>query len=161
VALSTGTIMSASANLASLGIVLPPPPAPVGNFTPAVRTGNLLFLSGLAPSDANGKPIVGKVGTDFTAEEAQGFARLVGLSLLAVIQAELGDLDRVTRIVKLLGMVNATADFTRHPFVIDGCSNLFSQVFPHLGRHARSSVGVASLPFGIPVEIEAVVEFRD
>ncbi|MCX5494026.1 RidA family protein [Kaistia dalseonensis] len=153
--------MSISERLASLAIVLPRPPAPVGNFTPAVRTGNLLFISGLAPADAEGRPIVGKVGADFTAEEAQGFARLVGLNLLAVIEAELGSLDRVSRIVKLLGMVNTTPDFTRHPFVIDGCSNLFGEVFPQLGRHARSAVGVASLPFGIPVEIEAVIEFRD
>lgn len=151
--------MAVSDNLARLGIVLPPAPAPVGSFAPAVRSGNLLFLSGLAPSDETGKPIVGTVGRDFSAEEAQGFARLVGLKLLAVTAAELGSLDRVTRVVKLLGMVNATANFTRHPFVIDGCSDLFGSVFPHLGCHARSAVGVASLPFGIPVEIEAVIEF--
>jgi len=151
--------MVVSDTLARLGLVLPPPPAPVGNFAPAVRTGDLLFLSGLAPSDEAGRPVVGTVGRDFSAEEAQAFARMVGLKLLAVIDAELGGLDRVTRVVKLLGMVNATADFTRHPFVIDGCSDLFGAVFPHLGRHARSAVGVASLPFGIPVEIEAVIEF--
>ena len=152
--------MPTADRMGRLGLVLPPPPAPIGNFTPAVRTGNLLFLSGLAPLDGAGRPITGKVGLDHSAEAAQGFARLVGLYLLAVIDAELGDLDRVARVVKLFGMVNATPDFTRHPFVIDGCSNLFGEVFPELGRHARSSLGVASLPNNIPVEIEAVIEIK-
>lgn len=152
--------MSTSDLLQRLGIVLPQPPLPIGQFAPAVRAGNLLFISGLAPLDANGRPIVGKVGLDVSAEAAQGFARLVGLSLLSVISAELGGLDRVTQIVKLFGMVNATPDFTRHPFVIDGCSQLFGEVFPEIGRHARSSLGVSSLPNGIPVEIEAVIAFR-
>jgi enamine deaminase RidA (YjgF/YER057c/UK114 family) len=152
--------MTVADRLAALGLVLPPPPLPVGRFTPALRTGSLLFVSGLAPGEIDGKRIVGTVGRDVTAEEAQGHARRVGLNILSVISAELGDLDRVTRIVKVVGMVNATPDFTRHPFVIDGCSELFGQVFPDLGPHARTSLGVASLPFGIPVEIEAVVEFR-
>ncbi|MGV8855967.1 MAG: RidA family protein [Devosia sp.] len=146
------------ARLIELGIVLPPAPKPIGLFTPSVRSGNLLFLSGLAPADADGKPITGKVGADFTAEEAQGFARIVGLNLLAVMQAELGDLDRVARIVKVLGLVNATPEFTRHPFVIDGCSGLFAQVFAGMGPHARTSMGAGSLPNNIPVEIEAVIE---
>lgn len=150
--------MSAASRLAELGLVLPPPPKPVGRFTPAVRSGNLIFLSGLAPLDANGNPITGKVGQDFTAEEAQDFARTVGLNLLSVMQAELGSLESVTRIVKVLGLVNATPDFTRHPFVIDGCSNLFAEVFPHIGPHARTSFGAGSLPSNIPVEIEAVIE---
>ena len=149
----------ASERLAELGLALPPPPPPVGRFTPAVRTGNLMFLSGLAPLNAEGQPITGKVGQDYTAEEAHGLARIVGLNLLAVMQAELGDLDRVARIVKVLGLVNATPDFTRHPHVIDGCSILFSEVFPHLGAHARTSFGAGSLPSNIPVEIEAVIEF--
>jgi len=150
--------MSATASrLAALGIILPPAPPPVARFVPAVRAGNLLFLSGLAPGDQDGKPITGKVGLDYTAEEAQGFARLVGLNLLAVMQAELGDLDRVVRIVKVLGLVNATSDFIRHPFVIDGCSNLFAEVFPDMPGHARTSMGAGSLPNNIPVEIEAVV----
>ncbi len=151
--------MGARQRLAELGLTLPPPPAPIGAFTPAVRTGNLLFVSGLAPLDADGKPITGKVGLDHTAEAAQGFARIVGLNLLSVIEAELGDLDRVTRVIKLFGMVNATPDFTRHPFVIDGCSKLFGAVFPELGPHARTSMGAASLPNDIAVEIDAVVEF--
>ena len=149
-----------AARLADLGIVLPPPPQPIGLFTPTLRTGNLMFLSGLAPAPAGAPPITGKVGADYTAEEGRDFARMVGLNLLAAMQAELGDLDRVTRIVKLLGLVNATAEFTRHPFVIDGCSALFAEVFPHLGPHARTSMGAGSLPNNIPVEIEAVIEVR-
>lgn len=150
--------MKIAQRLAELGIALPAPPRPIGRFTPAVRTGNLLFLSGLAPADAEGNPIVGRVGVEFSAEEAQDFARIVGLNLLAAMQAELGDLDRVMRIVKVFGMVNAAPDFTRHPFVIDGCSMLFSEVFPELGPHARTAMGAGSLPNGIPVEIDAVVE---
>lgn len=153
--------MSAASRLAALGIVLPPAPPPVARFVPAVRAGDLLFLSGLAPADPQGNPITGKVGLDYTAEEAQEFARIVGLNLLAVMQAELGDLDRVGRIVKVLGLVNATPDFTRHPFVIDGCSNLFASVFPDMGGHARTSMGAASLPNNIPVEIEAVIQVRN
>ena len=150
-----------AARLAALGIVLPPAPQPIGLFIPAVRTGSLLFLSGLAPAAAGSAPITGKVGADFTAEQAQGHARMVGLNLLAVMLAELGDLDRVVRIVKVLGLINATPEFTRHPFVIDGCSLLFAEVFPDLGPHARTSMGAGSLPNNIPVEIEAVIEVRD
>ncbi|NGP18787.1 RidA family protein [Devosia aurantiaca] len=147
-----------AARLAALGIVLPPPPQPIGLFTPTLLTGNLMFLSGLAPAPAGSPPITGKVGADFTAEEARDHARMVGLNLLAAMDAALGDLDRVSRIVKLLGLVNATPDFTRHPFVIDGCSALFADVFPDLGPHARTSMGTSSLPNNIPVEIEAVIE---
>lgn len=153
--------MSAADRLAALGLVLPPPPKPVGRFTPAVRTGNLAFLSGLAPLDAEGKQITGKVGQDFTAEQAHDLARNVGLNLLSVMDSELGGLDRIKRIVKVLGLVNAVPDFTRHPFVIDGCSNLFAEVFPDMGPHARTSFGAGSLPANIPVEIEAVVELAD
>jgi enamine deaminase RidA (YjgF/YER057c/UK114 family) len=152
--------MSTASRLQALGIVLPPPPVPVARFVLAAQAGDLLFLSGLAPLGPDGKAFTGKVGADFSAEEAQEFARLVGISLLSVMQAELGDLDRVGRIVKVLGLVNATPDFTRHPFVIDGCSNLFAEIFPDLPGHARTAMGVASLPFGIPVEIEAVVQVR-
>ncbi|MFP5078527.1 RidA family protein [Rhizobium sp. YIM 134829] len=150
--------MGASQRLVELGLVLPPPPAPVARFLPAVEANGLLFLSGLAPLGADGAPVIGVVGRDFTAEEAQGFARLVGLNLLSVMQATLGSLDRVQRIVKVLGLVNAVPDFTRHPFVIDGCSTLFSEVFGEQGMHARTAMGAGSLPSGIPVEIEAVVQ---
>ncbi|MEA3535900.1 RidA family protein [Rhizobium sp. CC-YZS058] len=150
--------MGASRRLIELGLVLPPPPAPVARFLPAVEANGLLFLSGLAPLGPDGAPVIGLVGQDFTAEEAQGFARLVGLNLLSVMQATLGSLDRVQRIVKVLGLVNAVPDFTRHPFVIDGCSTLFYEVFGDQGMHARTAMGAGSLPSGIPVEIEAVVQ---
>lgn len=150
--------MNATERLAAMGLTLPPPPEPVGRFVPAVRTGNLMFLSGLAPTDENGKPIVGRVGQDFTAEEARAFARRIGLALLSTMEAQLGSLDKVSRIVKVFGIVNATPDFMQHPHVIDGCSTLFFDVFGEPGNHARTAVGAGSLPSGIPVEIEAVIE---
>jgi len=151
--------VSAERRLKELGIDLGAVPAPVANYVNAVRTGNLLFLAGKGPrAEANGKRPSGKVGREYTAEQAYAHARSTGLDLLAVMRAELGSLDRVKRIVKLLGMVNAVPDFTDHPKVINGCSDLFVEVFGEAGRHARSAVGVGSLPMGIPVEIEIVVE---
>ena len=144
--------------LAELGIELPTPMAPVANYVPAVRTGNLVFLAGTGPVKPDGAFITGKVGKDVTVEEAYGHARLTGLQLIGTMQAELGDLDRVGRIVKLLGMVNAVPGFGQHPEVINGCSDLFVEVFGERGRHARSAVGMGSLPRNITVEIEAVVE---
>jgi enamine deaminase RidA (YjgF/YER057c/UK114 family) len=134
---------------------LPPVPEVGGNYVHAVRTGNLLFLAG------KGVPIVGKVGVEFTKEQAYQFARDTGLILLAVMKQELGTLRRVKRVVKVLGMVNATPDFNEHPFVINGCSDLFVEIFGENGRHARSAVGMGSLPMGIPVEIEAIVEVSE
>ncbi|HKX28255.1 MAG TPA: RidA family protein [Blastocatellia bacterium] len=134
---------------------LPPVPHPAGNYVHAVRTGNLLFLAG------KGTPTSGKVGAEFTKEQGYQFARETGLILLAVIKQELGTLRRVKRVVKVLGMVNATPDFHEHPFVINGCSDLFVEVFGENGRHARSAVGMGSLPMGIPVEIEAIVEVSE
>ena len=127
----------------------------------AVRTGNLLYLAGKGPG-LPGKPLpVGKVGREFTIEEGYQHARSTGLSILAAIEAELGDLDRVKRIVKVLGMVNAMPDFGHQPEVINGCSDLFVEVFGERGRHARSAVGMGSLPRGIPVEVEVIVEVED
>ncbi|HKQ73072.1 MAG TPA: RidA family protein [Blastocatellia bacterium] len=134
---------------------LPPVPKPAGNYVHAVRAGNLLFLAG------KGALAAGKVGVEFTKEQAYQFARETGLILLAVMKQELGSLRRVKRVVKVLGMVNATPEFTDHPFVINGCSDLFIEVFGENGRHARSAVGMGSLPSGIPVEIEAIVEVTD
>jgi len=134
---------------------LPPVPEPGGNYVHAVRAGNLLFLAG------KGVHVAGKVGADFTKEQAYQFARETGLILLAVMKQELGTLRRVRRVVKVLGMVNATPEFGDHPFVINGCSDLFVEVFGELGRHARSAVGMGSLPMNIPVEIEAIVEVID
>ena len=134
---------------------LPPVPKPGGNYVHAVLAGNLLFLAG------KGVPASGKVGIEFTKEQGYQFARQTGLLLLAVMKQELGGLQRVKRVVKVLGMVNATPDFADHPFVINGCSDLFIEVFGEKGRHARSAVGMGSLPSGIPVEIEAIIEVTD
>jgi enamine deaminase RidA (YjgF/YER057c/UK114 family) len=141
--------------LSAIEASLPPLPEPGGNYVHAVRTGNLLFLAG------KGVPASGKVGAEFTKEQAYQFARETGLILLAVIKNELGTLRKVKRVVKVLGMVNATPEFGDHPFVINGCSDLFVEVFGENGRHARSAVGMGSLPMGIPVEIEAIVEVSD
>jgi enamine deaminase RidA (YjgF/YER057c/UK114 family) len=133
--------------------------APVANYVNAVRTGNLLFLSGKGPrADADGKRPCGKVGREYTVEQAYQHARSVGIDLLAVMKAELGSLARVKRVVKLLGMVNSVPEFEDPPKVINGCSDLFVDVFGDRGRHARSAVGMVALPMGIPVEIECIVE---
>jgi len=151
--------MSAERRLKELKLDLGKVSSPVANYVNAVRTGNLLFLSGKGPRmGRDGRRPQGKVGRDYTAEEAYQHARSVGLDLLAVMRDELGSLDRVKRVVKLLGMVNATPEFSDHPKVINGCSDLFVQVFGEAGRHARSAVGMGSLPMGIPVEIECIVE---
>jgi enamine deaminase RidA (YjgF/YER057c/UK114 family) len=139
-----------------LGYTLPPVPTPAANYANVVRTGNLLFLSGTVPVLPDGTIPMGKVGADVTTEDAVAHARHVGLNQLSVLKQELGDLDRVRRVVKLLGMVNAVPDFREHSRVINGCSDLFVDIFGE--RHARSAIGVASLPFEITVEIEAIVE---
>ena len=149
--------MSISKRLTELGIELPELPVPAGNYVNAVRTGNLLFLSGNAPTGG----VFGKVGADISIDQAYQAAREIGLVSIAVMQHELGDLDRVKRIVKLFGMVNAVPDFQYGPKVINGCSDLFVEVFGDVGRHARSAVGMGSLPFQIPVEIECIVEVSD
>ncbi len=148
--------------LAELGVTLPTTPAPIANYVPAVRTGNLLYLSGLGPTaGADGKVPVGKVGSDLTVDEGYQAARLVGINILARLKGELGDLDKVRRVVKLLSMVNAAPDFTQPPAVANGCSDLLVEVFGEKGRHARSAVGMASLPNNIAVEIEMIVEVDD
>jgi enamine deaminase RidA (YjgF/YER057c/UK114 family) len=151
--------MTAEQKLKQLGFDLGSVSAPVANYVNAVRTGNLLFLAGKGPrADAKGHRPAGKVGRDFTVEQAYQHARSVGLDLLAVMRTELGSLDRVKRVVKVLGMVNAVPEFTDHPKVINGCSDLFVEVLGEAGKHARSAVGMGSLPMGIPVEIECIVE---
>ena len=151
--------MSAEKRLKKLGIDLGKVSSPVANYVNAVRTGNLLFLAGKGPRpDKTGRRPSGKVGRDYTAEEAYQHARTVGLDLIAVMKSELGSLDRVKRIVKVLGMVNAVPEFEDQPKVINGCSDLFVEVFGEAGKHARSAVGMGSLPMGIPVEIECIVE---
>jgi enamine deaminase RidA (YjgF/YER057c/UK114 family) len=147
--------------LASLGIELPPPPAPIANFVTHVREGNILYLSGQGPREADGFLHAGKVGADIGVEDAYKHARLTGINLLAVMHEALGDLSRVKRVVKLLGMVNAVPQFEDHPSVINGCSDLFVDVFGEAGQHARSAVGFGSLPGNITVEIEAIVALHD
>ncbi|WP_439495200.1 RidA family protein [Bosea sp. (in: a-proteobacteria)] len=143
--------------LARLGLELPQVPEPIGNFTTHVQEGQLVYLSGQGPTHADGRLHAGKVGADVSVTEAYQHAQLTGLNLIAVLHAALGDLSRVRRIVKVLGMVNAAPDFCDHPAVINGCSDLFLAVFGEAGRHARSAVGFGSLPRQITVEIEAVI----
>jgi len=144
--------------LKELGIELPEPPIPMANYVPYTRTGNLLFLSGQGPRVGLKEFKTGKVGLDVTAEEAHDHARLVGIQLLAAAKHALGDLGRVRRVVKLLGLVNGTPEFQNQPQVINGCSDLFVEVFGESGRHARSAIGAGSLPGNITVEIEAIFE---
>ncbi|MDQ0474376.1 RidA family protein [Labrys wisconsinensis] len=145
------------ARLHALGLSLPAAPTPIANFRPAIREGRLVFLSGQGPTGAGGQLHTGKVGADVGMPEAYAHARLTGLNLIAVMHDALGDLKRVRRVVKIFGMVNATPDFAEHSAVIDGCSDLFFEVFGDAGRHARTAVGVSSLPRRITVEIEAVI----
>ena len=149
---------SPEARLKELGIELPAVPKPIASYVPAVRTGNLVFLAGQGPL-AGGKPTVtGKVGAELTEEEGYKAARATILVSLAVLRGEIGSLDRVTRVVKLVGWVNSAPGFTRQPWVINGASDLLVESFGEAGRHARSSVGANELPLNIPVEIELVVE---
>ena len=153
--------MKTERKLKELGIELPKSTSPMANYVNAVRAGDLLFLAGKGPG-LPGHPLpVGKVGRDFTKEQGYEFARQTGLSLIAAMKAELGDLDRVKRIVKVLGMVNATSEYTHQPEVINGCSDLFVEVFGERGKHARSAVGMGSLPMQITVEIEAIMCIHD
>jgi len=147
--------------LKSLNIVLPAPSSPVANYVKFVRTGNLIFLSGHGPSKADGSYITGKLGRDLSIEEGYAAARQTGISLLATLKAAVGDLSKVKRIVKVLGMVNGTDSFIDQPKVINGFSDLMVAVFGDKGKHARSAVGMASLPMNMAVEIEMVVEIED
>jgi enamine deaminase RidA (YjgF/YER057c/UK114 family) len=152
--------MGAEARLKDKNITLPSPPRPMANYVGCVRTGNLLFLSGHGPFRVEGKPALsGKVGRELTVEQGYQAAREVGLNLLATTRAALGSLDRVKRVVKVLGMVNCAEGFGEQPKVINGFSDLMVEVFgEEIGKHARSAVGMAGLPVGIPVEIEMVLE---
>ena len=150
--------MSADAKLAELGLELPPAPKPAGVYSPLVQTGNLIYLSGHGPLKSDGTLISGKVGSDLTQEEGKAAAQQTGLALLATIKDQLGSLDKVKRIIKVLGMVNAVPDFTEHPSVINGCSELFVELLGENGRAARSAVGMGSLPGNIAIEIEVIAE---
>jgi enamine deaminase RidA (YjgF/YER057c/UK114 family) len=151
--------MGAEARLKELGIVLPPLPKPVANYVPYRLAGNILYLSGQGPRE-NGISLVGKLGADISLDEGYRRARVVGLGLLSAMHDALGSLDRVDYIVKLLGMVNAVPEFNDSPKVINGCSDLFVEVFGEAGRHARSAVGNVMLPHQISVEIEGIVAVK-
>jgi len=153
--------MSAEARLKQLGLVLPNVPSPMANYVPFRLAGNLLFLSGQGPRDDKGIAQTGKVGAEVSVEEAYRRARTIGLQLLATTRQALGSLDRVEAVLKVLGMVNAVPEFKDHPKVINGCSDVFVEVLGEAGRHARSAVGMGSLPNQISVEIEAIVAIRN
>lgn len=147
--------------LTELGITLAESTPPTANYVRAVRSGNLIYLAGHGPDKPEGGQVLGKMGKDLSLEEGQQAARFTGISLLASLKEEVGDLNRVKRVVKVLGMVNAEPDFTQHSQVINGFSDLMVEVFGENGRHARASVGMSSLPGNIPVEIEMIVEVTD
>ncbi len=144
--------------LAELGITLPTATPAIANYVPAVRTGNLVFLAGQIARDADGKIVTGKVGREFTVEQGAAAARTCAIQLLAALQAEIGDLSRVKRIVRVGGFVNCTDDFTAQPKVLNGASDLLVAIFGDRGRHARAAVGVNALPAGAPVEVELIAE---
>ena len=152
--------MSAEARLKELGIVLPKVPAPVANYLPYRVAGNLLFLAGQGPRDESGNLLSGKVGGDVSVDEAYKRARIIGLQLLSAARAALGSLDRVDTVVKMLCMVNAVPEFKEHPKVANGMSDLFVEVFGDNGKHARSAVGMGSLPGQISVEIEGIFSIK-
>lgn len=153
--------MSAEDRIKELNLQLPVAPKPGGIYTPAVQVGNMLYVSGHGPVQSDGSLMTGRVGQDLTEEQGQQAARQVGLTILATLKTHLGSLDRIERVVKVLGMVNAAADFKRHPNVINGFSQLMVDVFGDNGRGARSAVGMGSLPGNIPVEVEAIFQLKD
>ena len=151
--------MTAEARLSELGLELPPAPEPKGVYRPLVIVGNLVYTSGHLPVGSDGSIVTGRVGAELDQQAGYEAARQTGLGILATLRKELGSLDRVRRVVKVLGVVHCTPGFDRQPAVINGCSELFAEVFgPEMGVGARSAVGVGSLPLGVPVEIEAVFE---
>ena len=153
--------MQIERRLAELKITLPPLPTPLGTYVHAKLAGNMLYLAGKGPRNPDGSTPVGKLGGGFTVEQGYQHARSVGITLIAAMKDALGDLYRVEGVVKVLGMVNATADFTQQPEVINGFSDLMVEVFgERAGKGARSAVGMASLPGGIPVEVEAIFQVR-
>ncbi len=156
--------MDIEKKLADMGLELPPIPTPVANYVPAVQVGSLLFLSGHGPAllkDGTVQYIQGKLGKDLTVDEGYDAAKQVTLNLLQSIKDTIGDLNKVKRVVKLLGFVNCTEDFPNHPQVINGASDLLVELYGERGRHARSAVGMYQLPFGIAVEIEMIVAVED
>ncbi len=153
--------MSADERISALQLQLPEAPKPGGIYQPAVEVGNMLYVSGHGPVQLDGSLITGRVGQDLSEEQGREAARQVGLTILATLMAHLGSLNRIERVVKVLGMVNAASDFQRHPSVINGFSQLMVDVFGENGRGARSAVGMGSLPSNIAVEVEAIFQLKD
>jgi enamine deaminase RidA (YjgF/YER057c/UK114 family) len=153
--------MKAENRLKELGVVLPQLSSPVANYVRTVRVGNLLFVSGHGPGSGTGKIFKGKVGRDLTLEEGYQSARQVALCILSTLKDALGDLDRVERIVKVLGFVNCTEDFVDQPKVVNGASDFLVEVFGDKGKHARSAVGMYALPGNIPVEVELIAQVKE
>jgi enamine deaminase RidA (YjgF/YER057c/UK114 family) len=154
-------IMTPDQNFAQLNLKLPPAPKPLGVYKPFLIVGNLVYVSGHGTVQEDGSLIIGKVGTDLDADQAKAAAQQVGLAILATLKQNLGSFDKIKRVIKVLGMVNATLDFEKHPFVINGCSELFAKVWGNdNGVGVRSAVGMGSLPDNIPVEIEAIFELQ-
>ena len=150
---------SAEANFAALGLTLPPPPTPIGVYKPAMVVGQYLYLSGHGTVKEDKTLIIGRIGEDLDMEEGKLAARQVGLAMLATIKNQVGSLDKIKRVIKVLGMVNCVSTFEKHPYIINGCSELFAAVWgPENGIGVRSAVGMGSLPDNIPVEIEAIFE---
>lgn len=152
--------MSVEARLTQLGLTLPSPPPPGGVYTPVVVVDKLAYVSGQVPYGPDGKLVVGRVGSELTEEQGAAAARVVALTMLATLKSALGSLDRIKRIVKVLGMVNSTPEFQKHPAVMNGFSNTMVEIFGDAGKAARSAVGMGSLPFNVPVEVEAIVELH-
>jgi enamine deaminase RidA (YjgF/YER057c/UK114 family) len=150
--------MSAEDRVRELGLNLEGAGPPAGNYVPAVRTGNLVYISGQLPVNPDGTRPTGRLGQDVSIEDGYAAARLCGVALISRLRGELGSLDRVRRIVKVTGFVNATPDFTQHAQVINGASDLLAEVFGEAGKHARAAVGMSSLPAGCPVEVELIAE---
>lgn len=153
--------MSIETRIQELGLILPDAPAAAGTYSPVAVVGNMAYVSGQGPIGPDGRWMTGKVGVELTEEEGVAAARVVGLTMLATIKAQLGSLDRVKRVIKALGMVNCPADFKNHPTVINGFSDLMVEIWGESGRAARSAVGMGSLPGNIPVEIEAILELHN
>lgn len=154
--------MTADQLLDRLNVTLPPAPSPAGVYKPALVVGRHVYVSGHGPLRKDGTLIRGKVGAGLNADEAKLAAHQVGLAILSTLKAHFGSLNKITRVIKVLGMVNATPDFERHPYVINGCSELFAAIWGNEnGVGVRSAVGMGSLPDNIPVEIEAVFEIRE
>eukprot|EP00127_Corallochytrium_limacisporum_P003992 Clim_evm41s156 gene=Clim_evmTU41s156 len=153
--------MSIEAKIEELGLKIPKPGPPKGNYVPCVRSGNLLFLAGHIPFNEDGSLITGKLGADMKTDEGYQIARTVTMGMVATLKQELGDLDKIKRIVKVTGMVNSTPDFVEQPQVLNGCSDLLGEIFGEKGVHCRVAAGFAALPLGVAVEIDMIAEFQE